>query len=489
VDDVAVDDVAVDGNAVASPAIIADSEASQDHAPLSKRQSLLNWVSDVLEHRLLPTGGVAKDWIAFERRDPSFAVVGPILLQLRGRDVPDGVPQPAETPDPDQPLDLDLVVPVLDRYIRHHLRRSPHPEDQSHARHLISRLRLLGVQITETGTQACASPVGRVLAYARSKAQAVIPILLQEIQVLGAALRAVIVADYEKTSAVSAEVEHLLDPEAGGAIAAFRAILSNPGTDTLDPILVTGSSVLVDDDLLERFGEAAEQWLVEHGYAVELTYGAESGFHVVEGQGADWTPRVYVEMITELFQRGLTRCLVGTRGLLGEGWDANKINVLVDLTTVTTSMSVNQLRGRSIRLDPDEPEKLADNWDVICVAPEFSKGLDDYRRFRRKHRAIFGVTDDGAIEKGVGHVHAAFTSLKPEELEGSVALLNSDMLQRAARRSEARSLWKIGQPYHPDPVRTVEARPATGGGFPPFSWARTEWTGQSRQSEQTGGFA
>jgi hypothetical protein len=318
-----------------------------------------------------------------------------------------------------------------------------------------------------------------VLAYARSKAQAVIPILLQEIQVLGASLRAVIVADYEKTSAVSAEVEHLLDSEAGGAIAAFRAILSNPATDTLDPILVTGSSVLVDDDLMERFGEAAEQWLLDHGYDVELTFGAESGFHVVDGQGADWTPRVYVEMITELFQRGLTRCLVGTRGLLGEGWDANKINVLVDLTTVTTSMSVNQLRGRSIRLDPDEPEKLADNWDVICVAPEFSKGLDDYRRFRRKHRAIFGVTDDGAIEKGVGHVHAAFTSLKPEELEGSVALLNSDMLQRATRRSEARSLWKIGQPYHPDPVRTVEARPATCGGFPPFSWARTAWTEKS----------
>ena len=62
-----------------------------------------------------------------------------------------------------------------------------------------------------------------------------------------------------------------------------------------------------------------------------------------------------------------------TRALLGEGWDANKINVLLDLTTVTTSMTVNQLRGRSIRLDPQEPDKLADNWDVVCIAPEFAK--------------------------------------------------------------------------------------------------------------------
>ena len=63
-------------------------------------------------------------------------------------------------------------------------------------------------------------------------------------------------------------------------------------------------------------------------------------------------------MITEFFQRGITKCLIGTRGLLGEGWDASRINVLIDLTTVTTSMSINQLRGRSIRLDKLWPEKL-----------------------------------------------------------------------------------------------------------------------------------
>jgi len=475
-DDPDTDDPDIDSRTADAP----DTQAADADGGLEPvvRRSLLDWVAHVLEHRLLPTGA-AKDWNAFERRDEKFAAAAPTLLILRGRPLPDEVPHPHQEPDPDQPLDLDVIVPVLDRYIRHHLRRSEHAEDQARARRLISRLRLLGIQVTETGSQPCASPVGRVLAYADSKALALIPILLREMQALGPSLRAVVVADYEKTSAVSSEVEHLLDDEAGGAIAAFQAILSNPETDTLDPILLTGSSVLVDDDLLDRFREAAERWLIEGGYEVTLSYGEEIGFHVVKGRGADWAPRVYVEMITDLFQQGLTRCLVGTRGLLGEGWDANKINVLVDLTTVTTSMSVNQLRGRSIRLNPEEPEKLADNWDVVCIAPEFSKGLDDYRRFRRKHRAIFGVTDDGAIEKGVGHVHAAFTSLRPGELEGSVGLLNSDMLQRASRRGEARALWKIGQPYHADPIKTVEARPATGGGFPPFAWSRTEWTEQS----------
>jgi hypothetical protein len=187
-----------------------------------------------------------------------------------------------------------------------------------------------------------------------------------------------------------------------------------------------------------------------------------------------------VALITDLFQAGLTRCLVGTRGLLGEGWDATKVNVLIDLTTVTTSMTVNQLRGRSIRLDPDDPQKLANNWDVVCLAPEFSKGLDDYQRFIAKHKTLYGITDDGAIEKGVGHVHAAFTELKPEGLEGSTAMLNADMLARAGRRGDVRALWKIGQPYSDTPTRAVETSPLGGrGGFPPLKGGREPWSDAS----------
>ena len=264
----------------------------------------------------------------------------------------------------------------------------------------------------------------------------------------------------------------MLDAEAGGAIAAFKQLLRSPETDALQPILVTGSSVLVDDDLAPTFDTAAQAWLAKEGYEVELEFGEEDGFHVIRGKGSDWCPRVYVALITELFQAGLTKCLVGTRGLLGEGWDASKINVLIDLTTVTTSMTVNQLRGRSIRLDADDPQKLANNWDVVCIAPEFSKGLDDYQRFIAKHKTLFGITDDGAIEKGVGHVHPAFTELKPEGLEGSTSLLNTEMLARAGRRDEVRALWKIGQPYSAEPIRALEASPLGGsGGFPPFKGA------------------
>ncbi|MEX2359413.1 MAG: DEAD/DEAH box helicase family protein, partial [Pirellulaceae bacterium] len=448
----------------------------------NRTAALAEWLFTALQERRHAAVRL-KSWGALVKRDPEFCQAARAFLQMRAIPLPENVPPLELDQEWSEVPEISIVVPVLDRYVRHALRRSPNPADHELAKQIIAGLRMLGVQITETGCQACASPVGRVLAYSQAKVSALLPILTAEMEAMGDRLRAVVVTDFEKTSATLAGIEHLLNEEAGGAIAAFRALVRNEKTDDLNPILVTGSSVLVDDDLAETFDQAAEAWLAEGGYDAKLTYAEEEGFHVVSGSGKDWCPRVYVQMITELFQRGLTRCLVGTRGLLGEGWDANKINVLIDLTTVTTSMSVRQLRGRSFRLDPAWPEKVANNWDVICLAPEFSKGLDDYARFIRKHENIFGVTDDAVIEKGVGHVHAALTQRKPELLDGSTAELNQEMLARAAQRDQVRALWKIGKPYDGEPVHTFEARlerrDSERAGFPPFSGQRETWSSES----------
>ena len=448
-------------------------------------ESLIDWLVRVLGEKRTPTGGV-KDWRAFHRRDPEFATSAVEFLLRRDVGLPDEVPH---VPFDTEAEEDDTLITVLDRYIRHCLRRSPHAGDHRLAETAVDRLRLLGVQITDTGHRPCASPVTRVIAYTHNKTRALIPILSLEFALLAEDTRAVVIADYEKTSAVTAEVSHLLDAEAGGAVAAFRAILSDETTNALDPVLLTGSTVLVDSDLSERLVFEAGKWLEERGMFVELTRSTrdEDGFCVITGSGKDWCPRVYVELITDLFQRGLTRCLVGTRGLLGEGWDANTINVLIDLSTVTTSMTVNQLRGRSIRLNPNDPEKLSNNWDIVCIAPEFTKGLDDYRRFIRKHQTVFGICDDGAIEKGVGHVHAAFTELRPELLDGSVAALNADMLERAKRRRQVYEQWKIGEPYSGEPIKAVEIRTRRGAlptadespTFPPFKGSRDPWTRKS----------
>lgn len=443
--------------------------------------NLTEWLLWSLTQRQLPAAKM-KDWPSFERRDPEFAWSARWFLQERGVRLPSDVPPLVELGFLKDLSPVEILAPVLDRYVRHRLRRSPNPNDQRIAEEVIARLRSLGVQITETGWQACASPAGRVMAYSKSKCDALVPILSTELGILGDKLRAIVVTDYERSSATAGAATELMDDEAGGAIAAFKRLVSHPLTDPLDPILVTGSTVYVDDDLAPKFLREANAWLTSKNLEASLALEPEGGFEIVHGSGADWCPRVYVELITELFQRGVTRCLVGTRGLLGEGWDASKTNVLVDLTAVTTGMSVNQLRGRSIRLDSTEPLKLANNWDVVCFAAELSKGLEDYQRFCDKHETLYGVTDDGAIEKGVGHVHPAFTRLRPEGLEGSANLLNEEMLARAFRRPDVRGLWKIGQPYHGAPIRAVEFKPATrskGAEFPALAGKQFPWNEKS----------
>lgn len=449
--------------------------------------ALPDWLYQTLDRLELPAA-TCKTWKEFQRRDPDFAEAARVFLNASDRELPKNVPAVGgfferlvlRRSQTLADLPSDVLKTVLDRYIRHGLRRSSAAEDAVLCEQAIDRLRLLGVQITETGSQACASPVTRILGYTHNKVKALVPILECELEQLDEHLRAVVITDYEKASAVSTDVAHVLNEEAGGAVAAFRELVDHPVTNTLDPILLTGSTILIDHDMAELFLSAAQHWLQQNSFNVQLELVDERTFHVVRGSGTDWCPRVYIQMVTQLFQDGITRCLVGTRGLLGEGWDANKINVLVDLTTVSTSMTVNQLRGRSIRLDPQQPEKLANNWDVVCIAPDFARGLDDYHRFCKKHRTIFGVTDDGAIEKGVGHVHAALSEANPDDLHRASDSINRDMLKRAANRDAARELWKIGIPYSGDSTTAIELKvekKGIGKGLVPSSKAAAEfWT-------------
>ena len=417
-----------------------DNSGDHDRVP-----DLDTWVFQALEERKSP-GGKTQEWSDFQKKFEAFANDGRRYLQSHLLHLPDDVPIISLKEDYQPWTRMSMLRTVLDRYVRHGLRRSKNIDDQKLSTKIVTRLRMLGIQITETGSRPCASPVGRVMAYSSGKIAALNKIISSEIETLGEKIRAVIVTDFEKTSATSV-VDGILDDEAGGAIAVFRSLTSNEECDSLDPVLMTGSTVLVDDDLFERFISRAKSWVIDNNINVKFVDKIHQGYHEIRGVGEDWKPRYYSLMITEFFQEGLTKCLVGTRGLLGEGWDASRINVLVDLTTVTTSMSINQLRGRSIRLDSSWEEKVANNWDVVCLAEEFTKGFDDYERFKEKHKQLYGVCDDGTIEKGVGHVHAAFNDAKPEGVNEGMEMFNHEMIERSKNRSHVRDLWGIGLPF------------------------------------------
>jgi len=443
---------------------------------------LLEWVETVVVKPAV-AGIQFKAWPtmpANENTVDDFLNASRVYLERNGKIMPHGVPLISPSIRAVEWTNLSLLTPIIDRYIRHGLRLSQHPEDHALAENAIAQFRLLGRQISETGVRAAASPVTRVMAYAQGKVEALPIVLAAEKEALGDSIRVVVVTDFEKTSSM-ALVEGVLDEEAGGAVAVFRRLVTHPETDALDPVLMTGTTVLVDDDLVVRFLASCREWISEKGLSITLEDVEIGPYHEIRGRGKDWLPRYYTEMITELFQQGLTRCIVGTRGLLGEGWDASRINVLIDLTTVTTKMSINQLRGRSFRLDKEWPEKVSNNWDIVCLAEEFTRGFSDYERFEKKHKQLYGVCDDSAIEMGVGHVHAAFTETTVEGVNEGMGLLNQEMLRRAGRRDQSRIQWRIGEPFDAEPRAAIEISPTgMGNGFPLGAGAVGEiWTDNS----------
>jgi superfamily II DNA or RNA helicase len=363
-------------------------------------------------------------------------------------------------------LDLDDWMLLLEDFASRKLKLSKLPSDHQLFARIQAAARKLGYAITERGLRRQASPVDRILAFSHSKPEAVIRIIEVEYRSLEDRLRVAVVTDFERMSAtavkpLSKAVKDVITDETGGAMAVLRTLLSNPVGLLVNPCLVTGSLLLIDKRVAAEFVKAGTQWLRDEGYKFDLIAKSEesSPYSSITASSTQWESRLYVGMATAIFERGITKCLIGTRGLFGEGWDSQALNTLIDLTNTTSPVSVKQLRGRSIRIQTNDPlgqRKCANNWDVVCIAPSLEKGLNDYHRFVRKHEGYFGICDDGQIECGVGHVHGSLASLSGVEVFASSQDFNEEMTDRALVRESIYDLWKVGQPYNNQSIGCVE---------------------------------
>ncbi len=121
------------------------------------------------------------------------------------------------------------------------------------------------------------------------------------------------------------------------------------------------------------------------------------GFARVSDSGRSLTP-----FFTRLLQDGSLRVLVGTRSLLGEGWDAPVINSLVLASFVGSYMLTNQMRGRAIRIDSNRPDKAASIWHLTSVEPSTPSGFSDIEELKRRFATFVGVRQSGpVIENGL----------------------------------------------------------------------------------------
>ena len=74
-----------------------------------------------------------------------------------------------------------------------------------------------------------------------------------------------------------------------------------------------------------------------------------------------------VTALTQLFQEGHIQVVIGTKSLLGEGWDAPCVNSLILASFVGSFMLSNQMRGRAIRVWPDNTNKTSNIWHLVSI--------------------------------------------------------------------------------------------------------------------------
>ncbi|MBR7836794.1 DEAD/DEAH box helicase family protein, partial [Actinospica durhamensis] len=391
--------------------------------------------------------GASMPWSALERQEPALAAAA---LRMHGAGLLALPPGARIREEHRQEPSAEDWVALLDDYVRNCLSRSADPGDAKAVAAIRAALPSIGYRLTARGVRAAPSPVDRVLARSEAKTDGTVEILAAEAADLGPSLRALILCDFETASAtVSASLAGVLAPQTGGAVRALRRLVEDERAAELEPMLVTGRTVAGAPETAAAFA----RWARAEDPSLALEVEVRDGLGYLRGA---WTSRTWVALATRYFESGRSRVLVGTRALLGEGWDARGVNVVVDLTSATTTGSVVQMRGRGLRLDPAWPEKVTNNWTVVCLAEGHPKGAADWSRFVRKHEGHLAAAS-GEIISGIGHVDPAFSPYGPPE-SARFAASNASMLIRAGRRADTRLEWAIGEPYTDELIHTIRVR-------------------------------
>lgn len=414
--------------------------------------SFVEWLARRVTERLGESGGVLS-WREFALAEPDLARAGLRFAHAGLLPLPDGARLREEHR---MAPAADDWVTVLTDYCTGHLAGSDDPTDVAALQAIRTVLPSLGYRLTRQGVRVTMSPVDRVCGLSEAKIAGAVHLLSTEHDALGDALRALVLCDFEEATArLSGRLaEAPLTTQSGSARLAFATLAGADvgGVGGLRPMLVTGRTLACGEKVATDF----VSFCAHVGERVSLQEW-DSGLYRVVAESSRWTARRWAALATSFFAAGGARVLVGTRALLGEGWDCPVVNVTVDLTTAATPTSVTQMRGRSLRIDPARRDKVANNWTVCCIAPDHPRGDADYLRLVRKHDAYLSVTDSGEIESGVSHCDPVLSPYGPPAVE-EIPAVTGRALRAPDARAEAMARWRIGQPYDGVDVGTVRVR-------------------------------
>lgn len=319
-----------------------------------------------------------------------------------------------------------------------------------------------GYLLTDRGIRRGRDPIDSVLATSESKDLAVGQILRLELaRDAGERLRAVAILDFavhgHSAGGRGAARRPTSDAGRAGALRCFDTVVADPSLALLRPVLMTAQHLRIAARDAEALVPRLAELLGNVGSAPIETEPLDDNPEIMVLSAPGVGSAAVVRAVSQLVTEGLSRLIVGTRGLLGEGWDCPAVNTLIDLSSVATSSATQQLRGRTLRLDPGWPEKVAHNWTVTTLIEATTKidGDQDAVRLARKHGRVWGLTVDGlpAIVKGLDHTLTSAQSrdlgrlLAKDRGAPGIEALNRATAQAMTPRAETRARWGIGEPY------------------------------------------
>lgn len=297
-------------------------------------------------------------------------------------------------------------------------------EVTEHRKALARRLRREGLLHGRELRLATSRLAKRELTQSASKLDACVSIHAVERNLRGTDLRMVVLTDYIRDDDLD-EVAPTSRVTLG-AVPIFRAFADElPESDRVGLALLTGRVCLIhqDKEALLRAALKTDRVTFEPLESV-------AGFvRIIGPSSGDLT-----SALTQLLEAGEVRILVGTRSLLGEGWDAPCINALVLASSVGSFMLTNQMRGRAIRVDKSQPEKVASIWHIVAFALNrprsllarqlwlttlYWPGLADFVELRRRFETFSGLDVlEGQIENGILRVPLLYIREDKDKVTG-----------------------------------------------------------------------
>ncbi|MCI0713653.1 MAG: DEAD/DEAH box helicase family protein, partial [Chloroflexi bacterium] len=272
--------------------------------------------------------------------------------------------------------------------VRAYLYDNNWPVDASHREELMKTLRARGLLWRRELYLDNSRQVKNQLSTSAAKVQACVNIYQMERKVRGKDLRMVILTDYIRDEALG-DANAILQL---GAFPIFRALTRwIPPHEAERVALLTGRASIVHRNRLANLRQ------IMPDVSWETLGGLPDYVRITSSRLNELT-----EAFTQMLGDGQIQVLVGTRALLGEGWDAPVVNSLILASFVGSFMLTNQMRGRAIRVDINRPDKASSIWHIVAMDPTSQSGLEDFADLDRRFHTFVGLgASEPIIESGL----------------------------------------------------------------------------------------